>query len=452
MGAAYQLFHDGILALARAERQGIRVDVEYCQRKQEQITRRIEHYENKIAQMNLYKRWTHIYRDKVNIYSNHQLSNILYKHMKLTPPKTTEGGQGSTDEETLRQFDLPELRLILQVRKLAKVRDTYLGSFVRETGQDGYMHPSFNLHTVKTYRSSSSDPNFQNIPKRDKEAMRICRRAVLPRPGHMLVEADFAALEVMIAACYCKDPVLIEYLKDKQSDMHLDMAKQIFMFDTLDRQIPTHALLRTAAKNGFVFPQFYGDYYANNARGLCEWTGLPARKWNDEDGILLPTGEHIGAHLRRQGVKSFEKFADHIQQVEDDFWNRRFRVYNQWRKNWVEKYRRRGYLKMLTGFTCSGVMSKNEILNYPIQGSAFHCLLMTFVKLDQVMQEENWDSRLVGQIHDSIVLDVRPDELPRIEAVLHKIVRQELPSIWPWIIVPLEIEVEAYDVDGPWLK
>jgi len=447
---AYKLFHDGVQALARAEREGIRVDVDYCSRKKTHLARKIEYFHKQLEQTKLYRQWCHIYKDKVNIHSNHQLSRILYHTMKIEPTKTTESGQGSTDEEVLSRLGVPGLELILRIRKLAKIKSTYLEAFVREQ-YGGYIHPSFNLHTVRTYRSSSADPNFQNIPKRDKEAMRICRRALLPRPGHMLVEADFSALEVMISACYHKDPTMMDYLKDKNADMHLDMAKQIFMFDSLDKTLPPYALLRQAAKNGFVFPQFYGDYYGNNAFSLCEWVKLPTGKWQTGQGITLPDGTYISTHLRKHGLRNFDQFMEHIKQVEDDFWGRRFRVYSSWRKSWVEKYRKRGWLKMHTGFVCSGIMKKNEIINYPIQGSAFHCLLFTFTELDKVMEQQGWKSRLVGQIHDSIIMDVYPSELPTIKQEINHIVSEKLPEAWKWIIVPLEIDVDEYEIDGPWI-
>ena len=169
-------------------------------------------------------------------------------------------------------------------------------------------------------------------------------------------------------------------------------------------------------------------------------------------GVELPEGGKISDHLIKNGIKSFNAFVDHMKEVENDFWNNRFKGYGAWREAWVKKYRKRGYLKMLTGFECSGVMRRNEIINYPIQGTAFHCLLLTFIKLDEVMQKEGWDSRLIGQIHDSIIMDVHPDELSHIEETAHRIVREELPAAWPWIIVPLEIELETYAVDGPWVK
>jgi DNA polymerase I-like protein with 3'-5' exonuclease and polymerase domains len=449
---AYRLFHEGALALARAERQGIRIDVDYCNRKKKQLTRRIQHYQRNLEESELYTLWVSTFKGRTKISSNNQLSKILYGKMKIKPEKTTETGQGSTDEEALRRLGMPELDLILQIRKLDKIRGTYLDAFAREQ-TDGYIHPFYNLHNVRTYRSSSADPNFQNIPKRDKEAMKICRRAILPRPGNMLIEADFSSLEVNISECYHKDPVMMEYLLNKKSDMHLDMAKQIFLFDEMDKKIPSHAILRQAAKNGFVFPQFYGDYYGNNAISLCDWVKIPPKgKWPEGIGIELPDGSHISDHLRNQGIKSFNAFTEHLKEVENDFWNRRFKVYGQWRKSSIAKYRKLGYLKLHTGFICSGIMRNNEIVNYPIQGSAFHCLLFTLIELDKIAQKEKWKSKIIGQIHDSILMDANPAELGRINESLQYIVKETLPKAWKWIIVPLEIEVETYGVDRPWIK
>jgi len=450
---AYQLVHDGILALARAERQGIRLDYEYCKIKRKHLERKIEFYQKKIEDTKFYRRWNHIYGAKTNIYSNHQLSKILYKVLKIEPSKTTDTGMGSTDEHTLSQIDIPELKLILQMRKLSKIKETYLGSFMREYNEDGCIHPSFDLHTVRTFRSSGSNPNFQNIPIRDDEAMKICRRAILPRPGHLLMEADFSALEVNVSQFYHKDPVMKKYLLDKDSDMHLDMAKQIFMLDEMDRSLPAHKTLRNAAKNGFIFPQFYGDYYGNNAKSLADWATLPQEgRWKKGSGIQLPDGTHISDHFRGKGITSFNSFLDHLQAVENDFWNRRFRKYHEWRKSQVARYRKKGYLKMLTGFECSGVMRRNEIINYPIQGTAFHCLLFTFIRLDEIMRQEKWDTKLIGQIHDSIIMDVDPDELDHVQETAHRIVREDLPAKWNWIIIPLEIEIDVYGIDKPWIR
>lgn len=613
---AYKLIHDGTLALARAEQAGMRIDVEYCEKKKTHLTRKIARIEDNLSKTDLVKQWKKINRQNFNMDSNDQLGKILYDVMGIKPPKETKSGKGSTDEDTLSQIDLPELKDILRIRKLRKVRDTYLDAFVREQ-VNGWLHPFFNLHTVRTFRSSSSDPNFQNIPKRDKEAMNICRRAIFPREGHQLIEVDFSGLEVSIAACvtkdtlietsegpisilkiirtlrqnkkvyvygfdsnqnklilsqvteggltrrkteiwevkldndkivratpdhkfmmrdgsykqlkdlnpgdslmpfykkkekssygtvyrkvylnngkweefsetynhkvtsikkigyddvyninvekihnyataagviikncYHKDPTMMKYLKDPDSDMHGDMAAQIFCIDDFDKKKhPEHKYLRNATKNSFVFPQFYGDYYANNAQGFCNsWVHLPLGRWKPGTGPDMPGGMKLSDHMISNGIKSYQDFEDHMKKIEKDFWGRRFYVYQKWKDSWVEAYQKKGFFDMYTGFRCSGIMKKNEVINYPVQGAAFHCLLWSFIQLDKILVG-NYKSRLIGQIHDAVILDVHPDELEEIGYIIKKVTCRDLPEAWKWICVPLSVDADAGTVDGSW--
>lgn len=446
---AYHLMHKGILALARAEQQGMRIDVDYCKRKTAHLTRKIEYCENQFKQSELATTWRKAYGGHTNYNSDPQLGRILYEVMGLEPYKETATGKGSTDEEALTMLEMPELNKLLETRKLRKVRDTYLGAFIREQ-VDGVMRPFFNLHTVITGRSSSNSPNFQNIPKRDKRSMQICRRAIKPRPGHQLLEVDFSQLEVSIAFCYHKDPVMQKYLIDPASDMHGDMAAQIFMLDDFDKNLPEHKYLRDATKNGFVFPQFYGDYHGNNAASLCKWVQLPHHRWKKGQGVKLPGGIHISDHLISKGIKSYEQFVQHLKKIEDDFWGRRFRVYQKWKDIWLNQYKQNGYFDMLTGFRCSGVIQKNEVINYPVQGAAFHCLLWSFIEIDRISQEEEWRSRLIGQIHDAAVLDVHPDELEHVGRTIKRVTCRDLPKAWDWIVIPLDVDAKLCPVDESW--
>jgi len=448
---AYKLIHEGVLALARAERQGFHIDVVYCERKKKFLTKKIDKLTNDILESDFFAKWKKVYGKKSNIESGTQLAHILYVVMKIKAPRKTAGGGGSTDEEALSHIKgVPELSKIIEIRKLRKLRDTYLDAFLREQ-QDGYIHPFYNLHTVVTYRSSSDSPNFQNLPKRDKVALNIVRRAILPRPGHMLMEADFSGLEVSISACYHQDPTMLKYLFDPTSDMHSDMAAQIFFMDKIDKHLPSHKILRQAAKNGFVFPQFYGDYYGNNARGICEWVKLPHSKWKEGKGIELPDGSHISDHLIAHGLTGYNAFVEHMKDVEHDFWFNRFPVYNNWKDQWVRQYQEQGHIDMYTGFTCRGVMRRNEVINYPVQGSASHCEQWSFNRCDEVMREEKWDTKLLGSIHDSIIFDVLPSEKEHVKEVITRITCKELAENWKWIIVPLSIDIDEYGIDEPWI-
>ena len=448
---AYNLLHEGTLALARAELAGFRVDLEYIKRKKILINKKIQRAEDKFKETDFYKHWQHSTKGRVNINSGAQLKYFLYNIKKYEPIKTTASGEGSTDEESLKQLNIPELNLLLERTRYKKPWDVLSGFEVEQV--DGYVHPFFNLHLVRTFRSSSDSPNFQNIPKRDEEIMQLCRGALYPRPGHQLLEVDFSGLEVRIAACYHKDPTMLKYLKTGY-DMHSDMAKQIFMIDKIDKSNPAHNILRQATKNGFVFPEFYGDYYKNCAVSMAQgWGKLPAGKWTTHQGIELDTSAFtLSDHLIAKGINSFKTFERHVRDIEDDFWRRRFPDYAAWKDRWWKIYKKYGYIDLLTGFRCSGIMGKNDCINYPVQGAAFHCLLYTLIELNKIMIKEKWDSRIIGQIHDSINIDVLPDELPHVIETIKRIATEQLPNAWDWIIVPLDIDMEICGVDKSWAE
>jgi len=447
---AYQLLHNGILALARAEKQGFCIDVPYIERKQRQLTSKIQKLQDALKSDDFYIEWKKAFPFNINTNSPKQLEHILYKVKKLTPPKKTKTNKGSTDEESLKELNIPFLNKLIRIRKLKKIKDTYLASFMREQ-VDGVIHPSYNLHIARTYRSSSSNPNMQNVPKRDEEAMTITRKAIIPRPGHQLLELDYGSLEVKIAACYHKDKNMLKYINNPGSDLHKDMTEQIFLCK-IDKHIKEHALLRSAVKNSFIFPQFYGDYYKNNALSLAKWCSLPKQgRWKKEQGVTFE-GRCISNHLIEKGIKSMNGFIDHLQKIESHFWKVRFFEYGKWKETWFREYQKQGAFEMKTGFICDGYMKKNDVINYPVQGAAFHCLLWSFIEADKVMIKEKWDTRLIGQIHDSILLDVHPDELIHVAQTIKRITTQNLPKAWDWLIVPLDIDAELCPVDGSWAE
>jgi len=460
---AYQLLHNGTLALARAERQGIRVDMDYIEKKKKELVLTIGELEEQFKKTDFFKKWQKSSKTKINIYSGSQLADYLYNTLNIKINKETKTGKGSTDEEALNQLKIPELDILLKISKFKKMKDTYLQGFVNEQ-VNGYIHPFFNLHLPVTYRSSSDSPNFQNMPNRDKELMTIVRSALFPRPGHQLFEFDFKGSEVRISCAYHNDPTLIKYLMDPESDMHGDLATQLFKVNNFNSKLPEHYTLRQAAKNGFVFPQFYGSYFKNCAPSLvCEWGELsPNDIWKKGQGIPMPGGSFLSDHLISKGFKEIGSisregnrnvvtgFMKHVKAIEDDFWQNRFPVYAAWKDKWYAQYQNKGYIDFLTGFRASGFMRKNEVTNYPIQGASFHCLLWAFIELDNFLLKGKFDSKIIGQIHDSIVLDINPNEAEEIIKKVHQIVHVNLPKAWKWINVPIEMELQKYGIDSSW--
>jgi len=420
--------------------------VKYCERQKRILTKKVTRLEQRLEKSSLVKDWRRRFGTRFNLHSNAQLAEVLYNVKQLTPTKRTPTGKGSTDDEALSSLGLPELDLILKIRKLTKIRDTYLDSFLREQVR-GVIHPFFNLHTVITFRSSSDKPNFQNIPKRDKESQTIVRRGIYPRPGHQLLEIDYSGVEVRIACVYTQDEKLI--YDTVHGDMHGDMAVELYMLDGLNKHHSGESRLRQGAKNGFVFPQFYGDYYGNCAPSLLKW----AEESTLEDGTpaLVHLSDRGLVRLTKSGkIKNSDKFVEHVRRVEDQFWNERYRIYTKWKERTWERYQKTGYVDLLTGFRCGGVMSRNEVLNRPIQGTAFHCLLWSFIQVDREASKEGWNTKPVGQIHDSMLLDTDPSELYMVARRVRQICCDELPKAWTWLNVPLEVEAELCPVDRPW--
>ena len=162
------------------------------------------------------------------------------------------------------------------------------------------------------------------------------------------------------------------------------------------------------------------------------------------------TGKFLSDHLADKGIYTFDDFRDHIQRVERDFWERRFKVYNKWKKDNVKAYFDKGWLQTLTGFICRGMMGPNDINNYPIQGSAFHCLLKTFIEVNRRLKKYRFKSDLVGQIHDELVLDAVYKEKDDLLDMIKEVVCYWLPKQWAWIIVPLEVEADIFEVNANW--
>ncbi len=436
---AYKLTHEGTLALAEIERDGMRIDVDYCKKQKVHLTRRIDKLQEVVLNDKDVKDWKRNFRNAFNMDSPKQLATVLYDHMQIKPSKFTASGAPAVDKEALDKIkdDVPFIDHLLTIRKLKKARDTYLANIIRET-VNGYLHPFFNLHTVKTFRSSSGSPNFQNIPTRDPEIGRIIRRAFIPREGCRFGGIDYGGMEVKISACYHKDPAMLRYIRDTSTDMHRDVTSDCYKLSK--SEVSSNA--RKVGKNAFTFPVFYGDYYINCARNL--WNGISDMNLETNSGIP------IKEHLQSKGISSYSKFESHIKSVEYDFWNRRFKMYKKWKDDWMTAYQKTGYFYMHTGFTCQGLMSKNDATNYPVQGAAFHCLVWSLIRMHAWLRDNNFRSKVVGQIHDEMVFDIYESEMDDVLAKAKQIMTVDLLEAWKWIIVPLEVDGKFCDVGESW--
>jgi DNA polymerase I len=446
--SGYQLLHEGVIALAEVEANGIRIDVDRLETVREELNERIVTMDRDIKQSEVWDDWKHRFGQSANLSSRDQLSEMVYEVLKFPVLDYTDRGAPSVDDEALQKMDHPFLADYREIETLRKLLKTFINGIASEV-VNGRLHPSFDLHRARTMRSSSSSPNFQNLPVRNKESSAVIRSLFTASPGCVLVENDFKGIEVTVSAAYHKDKNFISYITTPGKDMHRDMAAQIYLMDP--KEVSKDS--RYGAKNKFVFPQFYGDFYVSCARSLWDWI---------EKGKLTGPGDvPLKEHLAENGIEELGAcdpeqepakgtFEHHLQKVENDFWNNRFQQYGRWRRDWYKLYLSRGYFDILSGFRISGFMRRNAVINYPVQGAAFHCLLQTLIWVNAEIKKRRMKTKLVGQIHDSLIADVPESELWDYLDIVHHAVVNRLRAHWKWINVPLEIETELCAPGKTW--
>jgi DNA polymerase-1 len=444
---AYKLFHDGALALADVSRNGMRLDIAYCEDKLAELETKAKGLREKVHKSKIVKKWKKVYGRRFKLDSNEQLASILFKHLGYKAKIFTEKKrEPSAKEEALAQIKDPTVKRIIEIKRLDRGRKKLLGMY-REA-VDGVMRPIFELHTVRSYRSSGSWPNPQNFDVRNVEMAELIRTAIIPHnPEDQLLEVDYSGIEVSGASWYHKDPNMLDEIANPKRDMHRDMAMRCYLLSKKQmgkRTSKQYSRIRYCGKNKFVFPQFYGDYFGSCAKAL--WDAARTMKLERADGLS------IRKHLKEKGFTTLKRFEGHIEEVENYFWQEKFGVYGQWRDDWYNDYLRKGYVDGLAGFRYVGFMKRNECINYPVQGVAFHCLLWSLTKLNRYFKKHKMLSKIIGQIHDSIIINVAAGEMEAVLAIVQKIMCKDIKKHWPWIITDLEIEAEASNPGESWFK
>jgi len=434
----YNLLHQGVIALAEVEANGMHVDVAYLDKAIIDCKARVKRLRGKLMECEEYKLQRRRFGTRVNLTSREQLAAVLFGDMDFKSDVKTATGKQKLDEEVLDRIGTKYVRGFIKLEKLNKLVGTYLVGIRREVVGD-LAHTFFGLHRARSYRGQSDSPNFQNIPIRDPEIGKIIRQAFTPRPGHAIIEIDYSSMEVRIACALSGDPKLT--FDTVEGDMHRDMAAESYMLAQND----VMKNVRQDAKGGFVFAEFYGDWYKQVTQNLWDAIG--------QNGLTTKAGVCLYEHLASKGIRAMGEcdnqahsvpgtFEHHIRQVEDRFWNDRYKVYRDKRRAWVDEYNRQGYIDIQTGFRCQGPMTKNQVMNYHIQGPAFHGLLWSLISMVKEIKKRGMGAKIVSQIHDSIIADVPLCEVDDYLELANNTTTRKLREHWDWLTVELEIEAE----------
>ena len=300
---------------------------------------------------------------------------------------------------------------IVELRKLKKNMDTYVKNIQKSVGKDKLLHISMNPFFVVTGRLSSI---WHNIPKRKDGTVRGC---VIPKEGEVLVEIDYAQLEVRGFAMMTKDPVLIKQIFE-DFDMHGYWADRFLeAFPSIEKNLKKEYGFKTSKevrkyfrgtqKTDFVFSSFYGAYWKNCLHR-----------------IELTTK----TKLKESVVESFQKEL--------------FTTYKKvvpWQNREIDFYNRHGYVNLITGRRRMGPSTKNEFLNSLIQGPSSDIVTRSgCIIAEKAVKEEK--PYLVPNIiiHDALKFRFPVDVA---EESIKEVVRIMVDLHYSWINVPLKVEV-----------
>jgi DNA polymerase I-like protein with 3'-5' exonuclease and polymerase domains len=219
--------------------------------------------------------------------------------------------------------------------------------------------------------------------------------------------------------------------------MNRDSASDLFMLP----QDAVSSDVRFYAKNGFVFANFYGASPKSCARNL--WKVIP--ELSDKEG--RPIFDYLSDNM----IEDYASFEEHITEVADKFW-KKFKVFRKWQFSTIEGYHENGYIENKFGFRRRGFIGRNEIINTNIQGSAFQCLLWSGIQINRKLRAEGFSSKVIGQIHDSLITSIHPEEFTDVTHIIKYTMETKLRETYPWIIVPMIAEFEASKPGGTWFE
>ncbi len=313
-----------------------------------------------------------------NVNSTKQLIEILYVERGLTGGKRTKTKKLSTDAATLEKIrdEWPEfIDALLEYRETEKLRATYAEGLLATVADDGRIHASFNQTVARTGRLSSDQPNLHNIPVRT-DAGRVFREAFVPRKGSEFLVADYNQIELRCIAHLAQDPGLLKAFNDGV-DIHRATAAQVFSV-ALDKV--------TGEQRSKAKMVSYGLAYGMESYGLAQRLGIDVAEAKD---IL---DAYFAAFPR---VKRY---------MEDAVASARSSGYT------TTLFGRRRQIEGFGGNRNVDAAAARMAMNAGIQGLAADIFKIALVAIDRRLEEGDYESRIVLQVHDEVIVEVAETE------------------------------------------
>jgi DNA polymerase-1 len=321
-----------------------------------------------------------------NLDSPKQLGTILFEKMNLPVLRKTPTGQPSTAEDVLEELaeSYPLPKLILEHRNLSKLKSTYTDKLPEQINEKtGRVHTSYHQAVAATGRLSSQDPNLQNIPIRTPEGRRI-RQAFIAPAGHVLLAADYSQIELRIMAHLSGDSGLLNAFASDQ-DIHQATAAEVF--GTRLDEVTADQRRSAKAVN-------FGLIYGMSAFGLAKQLGIA--RGTAQEYIDLYFARYPGVKRYMEETRAAARAQGYVETV----------------------FGRRLYLPDINARNKQFAQAaERAAINAPMQGTAADIIKRAMISVDRMCAGEP-GARLIMQVHDELVLEVRANRVAEVSAAV----------------------------------
>ena len=386
--------HPLVDVLARMEKIGVKIDLEYLDGMATDLDKRISKLETECYEFA---------GERINLGSPKQLRELLYEKLGLKTTRRTKSGL-STDQRALQQLvgKHPFVQKLIDYRELAKLKNTYIDALPPLVDpHDGRVHTTYDQTVAATGRLSSTNPNLMNIPIRSEPGAQI-RRAFVPEEGHSILSVDYSQIELRVMAHLSEDPILVEVFNTDE-DIHTATALRVFDIDPTDidtRQRSTAKMIN------------YGLAYGMGAPGLADRLNIPVPEAQDIMDTYFERFDGVAAFLDQI-----------VRQAHADGFT-------------TTMFGRRRYLPELgSGNPRVRAIGERQALNAPIQGTAADIMKLAMIGVDQALQEKSLDTKMILTVHDELVFEVPTGE----ESAAAELIEREMTSVAE-MKVPLRVE------------
>ena len=352
--------------------------------------------------------------EEFNIASPKQLGEILFEKLNLPQDKKSKTGNYSTSISVLeglstKGFEIADL--IIEWRTLSKLKSTYTDALQESINkQTKRVHTSYSMASASTGRLASTNPNLQNIPIRTSDGRRI-REAFIARDGYKLISADYSQIELRLMAHAANETEMIKAFNENV-DIHSQTASKVFgiPIEDLDSEI------RRSAK-----AINFGIIYGISAFGLSK---------------QLSCSQSEAKNFIESYFDQFPKIKSYMDAM-------------------IENAKMKGYVETFFGrrIPIKGINSKNfqersfaerQSINAPIQGSAADIIKRAMIKIHNIFQEKNIESKMLLQVHDELVFECPKDEINTVSNLIKKEMEQANLPLFP-LNIPIVVDFGEAD-------